>query len=101
MGPGVFHPRPKVDSAVVVFDVLAKPDIGAADPVAFRRVVRAAFGQRRKILRNALGAVFGRDSAEAMLDEARISPMERAERLDREDFVRLALAMPAGTSGTL
>jgi 16S rRNA (adenine1518-N6/adenine1519-N6)-dimethyltransferase len=52
--PGAFQPVPKVDSAIVRLVPLgdAKPRI--ADPALFARVVAAAFGQRRKTLRNAL-----------------------------------------------
>lgn len=90
LGPGAFHPRPKVDSAVVVFDLLPSPDTGGVPVDRFERVVRAAFGQRRKTLRNSLGAVFGVEEAERMLLQAGIPLGERAERLDREAFVRLA-----------
>jgi len=59
--------------------------------------VRAAFGQRRKTLRNALGAVYGRALAEAALAGAGIAPEERAERLDLADFLRLAAAVASGS----
>jgi len=95
IGPGAFHPRPKVDSAVAIFDLLPEPDTGGVDPERFRQVVRAAFGQRRKTLRNSLGSIFGRDEAEAMLARAGIPATERAERLDREAFIRLARVAPA------
>ena len=52
---GAFHPRPKVTSAVVRFRMRDFPGARAADEVFFRAMVRAAFGKRRKTLRNSLG----------------------------------------------
>jgi len=91
--PGAFHPPPKVDSAVLRLDVLPDPLLGGADPQHFDRTVRAAFGQRRKTLRNALGARFGRERAQAALLESGIDPGWRAERLDLQAFGRLARAL--------
>jgi len=66
-----------------------------------RRAARP-FGQRRKTLRNALGAVFGRGRAEPPC-RGRIAPGERAERLDLAAFLRLtaelAPALKAGSAG--
>ncbi|MBF0589869.1 MAG: ribosomal RNA small subunit methyltransferase A [Magnetococcales bacterium] len=53
--PTVFHPRPAVHSAVAYIEVLAQPPFEIQDETRFRRVIRAAFGQRRKTLRNACG----------------------------------------------
>ena len=55
--PGAFRPPPKVDSAVVRLVPHAPASIGIDDPKRFAEVVRAAFGQRRKTLRNALMGV--------------------------------------------
>lgn len=94
LGPNHFHPRPKVDSVVVRIDFRARtarlPD---HDPPLLRRVVNAAFQQRRKTLRNALaGPLLGLDKpgAEEMLLRAGIAPQTRAERLTTADFIRLA-----------
>ncbi len=84
--PGAFRPPPKVDSAVarlVPHDVAA---IGIADHRRFAEVVRAAFGQRRKTLRNALGGTCSTDQIEA----AGLRPDARAEQVEVEGFVRLA-----------
>ena len=87
--PGAFQPVPKVDSAVVRLVPLgvAKPRI--ADPALFARVVTAAFGQRRKTLRNALTTLC---DAQA-LSAAGIDPGARGETLAVADFVRLANAL--------
>jgi 16S rRNA (adenine1518-N6/adenine1519-N6)-dimethyltransferase len=64
-------------------DQLALADLGA-----FSRVVTAAFGQRRKTLRNALAAVMN----EAAIRGAGVDPGARAQTLDVAAFARLALA---------
>ncbi|MFC3657706.1 16S rRNA (adenine(1518)-N(6)/adenine(1519)-N(6))-dimethyltransferase RsmA [Xanthomonas hyacinthi] len=84
--PGAFRPPPKVDSAVVRLVPHAPQDIGIADRRRFADVVRAAFGQRRKTLRNALGGVC--DAAQ--FEAAGVRPDARAEQLEVADFVRLA-----------
>jgi 16S rRNA (adenine1518-N6/adenine1519-N6)-dimethyltransferase len=84
-----FHPVPKVDSVTV--DVRPRTDV---DPVAMEPVmalVDAGFGQRRKLLRNAL-AVNGRRPADIdeMLEAAGMPLTTRAEELQPSDWVRLA-----------
>jgi 16S rRNA (adenine1518-N6/adenine1519-N6)-dimethyltransferase len=84
--PGAFRPAPKVDSAVVRLVPRAPSEIGIDDPAGFAQVVRAAFGQRRKTLRNALsGVVDG-----TMIEAAGLRPDARAEQLSVADFIRLA-----------
>lgn len=84
--PGAFRPAPKVDSAVVRLVPRAKDSIGIADHGRFAAIVRAAFGQRRKTLRNALG---GTVETEAIV-AAGLDPGARAEQLSVADFLRLA-----------
>ena len=86
VGPGAFRPPPKVDSAVVRLLPRAPERIGIDDRKRFADVVRAAFGQRRKTLRNALRNVCDEDIIRA----AGIDPQARAEQLEVADFVRLA-----------
>jgi len=89
-----FVPRPEVDSAVVDLRWSPGPRADVGDAVLFREIVRAAFGQRRKMLRNALFALatrLGLD-AEAALVRAGIAPTARAETLDLAAFARLARA---------
>jgi 16S rRNA (adenine1518-N6/adenine1519-N6)-dimethyltransferase len=87
--PGAFRPAPKVDSAIVRLVPLgaAKPNI--TDSVLFARVVAAAFGQRRKTLRNALSTICD----EAALRRIGIDPGIRGETLPVGDFVRMANAL--------
>ena len=84
--PGAFRPPPKVDSAVVRLVPRPPEHVGIVDPRHFADVVRAAFGQRRKTLRNALSNVCDAGQIAA----AGIDPQSRAEQLAVADFVRLA-----------
>ena len=84
--PGAFRPPPKVDSAVVRLTPLPAAALPAVDPALLDRVVRAAFGQRRKTLANALRAV----STTAQIEAAGIDPRARAEQLAPAAFVALA-----------
>jgi len=84
--PGAFRPPPKVDSAVVRLVPRTPADIGIADRQRFAAIVRAAFGQRRKTLRNALNGV----ADTAMMQAAGLDAGLRAEQVDVAGFVRLA-----------
>lgn len=86
--PGAFRPPPKVDSAVVRMVPRDPASIGIDDPQRFAAIVRAAFGQRRKTLRNALKLVCDA----GLIVGAGIDPQVRAEQLAVADFVRLANA---------
>jgi 16S rRNA (adenine1518-N6/adenine1519-N6)-dimethyltransferase len=88
--PGAFRPPPKVDSAVVRLVPRPARETGIADARRFAEVVRAAFGQRRKTLRNALKGV----CSETQLQAAGIDPQARAEQLPVVAFVRLANLPP-------
>lgn len=86
VAPGAFKPPPRVDSAVVRLVPRARSRVGIDNPLHFAAVVRTAFGQRRKTLRNALRPLCDATALEA----AGIDPQRRAEQLDVADFVRLA-----------
>ena len=86
---GAFRPAPKVDSAVVRLIPLQQARPHLVDDALFARVVAAAFGQRRKTLRNALRTL----ASEADLERAGIAPGARGETLSVGDFVRLANAL--------
>lgn len=88
--PSSFLPRPEVTSSVVVCDVRKFP-VKVSDEKFFIKVVRAAFGQRRKTLLNSLtGAGFSREKILQSLDEAKISSGRRAETLSIAEFVDLS-----------
>ncbi|MGE5538927.1 MAG: 16S rRNA (adenine(1518)-N(6)/adenine(1519)-N(6))-dimethyltransferase RsmA [Gemmatimonas sp.] len=89
LAPGAFTPPPKVTSTVIRITPRPEP-LCPAEPKAMEAVVRAAFGQRRKMLRSALKALGG--NTLALLETAGIAPTSRAEELGVEDFCRLARA---------
>ncbi|MCB9373233.1 MAG: 16S rRNA (adenine(1518)-N(6)/adenine(1519)-N(6))-dimethyltransferase RsmA [Microthrixaceae bacterium] len=89
VSPNVFLPRPKVESALV--RVVRRPEPPtAADPDRLFALVRAGFGQRRKMLRRSLSGLVGAEAFE----RAGVAPESRAEALDVEAWGRLALAAP-------
>ena len=87
--PGAFRPPPKVDSAVVRVIPRTAQDIAVRDRASFSRVVQAAFGQRRKTLRNALSSVCD----VALMESVGIDPGDRAERIDVARFIALGNAI--------
>lgn len=91
VGPGAFRPPPKVDSAVVRLTPHPSQLIDIKDPAIFSRVVKAAFGQRRKTLRNAVQGV----CTPEQLIAVGIDPSDRAERIDVARYIRLANLTPA------
>jgi 16S rRNA (adenine1518-N6/adenine1519-N6)-dimethyltransferase len=87
---GAFHPRPDVASAVVLL-IPARPPL-ARETEAFRQAVKAAFGARRKTLRNAWRGLYGwtREELEERASAAGISLDARGETLSVEAFARIA-----------
>jgi len=85
--PEAFTPPPKVASAVVHLTARETPRF-PADPASLERVVAAAFGQRRKMLRASLKGLA--PDIEAVLANAGIEPTERAEQIPIEKFCALA-----------
>jgi 16S rRNA (adenine1518-N6/adenine1519-N6)-dimethyltransferase len=90
VGPASFRPPPKVDSAVVRLQPLPAGAIAIADPGRFAAVVKAAFGQRRKTLRNALAGVLTPEQIGA----AGLDPGARAEQVAVAGFAALAALAP-------
>lgn len=89
VSPQAFTPPPKVTSSVVHLEPIADP---IPCPVtALEKVTQAAFGQRRKMLRQSLKSLGG----EALLARADIDPQRRAETLTVEEFCRLANCLAA------
>ena len=96
VGPGAFNPPPKVDSAIVRLvphETLPHP---AKDHRLLERVVREAFNQRRKTLRNTLKQLLPADAIEA----ASVDGSLRPEQLDLAAFVRLADQLALQPSAT-
>ena len=86
VAPSAFVPPPKVTSSVV--RLTPRPVPLACQSIALQRVTEAAFGQRRKMLRQSLKTL-GVDAG-ALLSEAGIEPTARAEEIPVEGFVALA-----------
>lgn len=105
--PGAFYPPPEVTSTVVRLTVLPRPRVAVADEALFFAVVRAAFGQRRKVLRNALAGIqpgggtrLTPADVEQACRRAGIDPHRRGETLSVEEFGALADAMKKREDGT-
>jgi 16S rRNA (adenine1518-N6/adenine1519-N6)-dimethyltransferase len=82
--PQAFSPPPKVTSSVVHLEPIENPIPCSAE--SLEKVTMAAFGQRRKMLRQSVKSIGG----EALLAKADIDPQRRAETLSVEEFCRLA-----------
>ncbi|MDY4696723.1 MAG: 16S rRNA (adenine(1518)-N(6)/adenine(1519)-N(6))-dimethyltransferase RsmA [Selenomonas montiformis] len=89
--PRSFIPAPEVDSVVIACRVRSVPAVKVSEEKMFFRVVRAAFGQRRKTLANALrGGGFPKEQVRAAMERAQMDPQRRGETLSLEEFGCLA-----------
>ncbi len=94
-----FHPVPEVNSALVRFDLLDAPRVRVTEPSHLFAIIRAAFGVRRKTLRNALcRADWRAPDVEAALERVGIAPLRRGETLTLDEFARLSDALPTRTT---
>ena len=101
IGRKVFWPAPNVDSGLVRFERREPPATTATRAQVFA-VVDAAFAQRRKTLRAALGGWAGSPArAEEVLRAAGVDPSLRGEVLGIEDFARIAAVAAAGDDGAV
>ncbi len=87
--PTVFVPRPKVDSALVRLQRRAEPPVTVPSADDLFTLVRAGFGQRRKMLRRALVPLLG-DDTPAVLAAAGVEPTARAEALGLDQWAAVA-----------
>ncbi len=87
VGPGAFNPPPKVQSAVIRLTRNSRTELGC-DEKLFRAVVKTAFGQRRKTLRNSLKPLLGNMKDRPGLTTDPVFDL-RPERLGVEDFIAL------------
>jgi 16S rRNA (adenine1518-N6/adenine1519-N6)-dimethyltransferase len=88
---GAFYPPPKVDSAIIRIDLFPSPLIPSEMLDAFFRLIKAGFSQKRKTLRNSLagGLRLSPPVVEALLHNAHIDPMRRAETLSLPEWHQL------------
>ena len=95
IGPGAFTPPPRVESALVRLMPWQNPPVTVHDEQLFATVVRQAFSQRRKTLRNSLRQLL----TEQDIRSLGIDPQRRAETLSLNDFALLTNAIDAGQHG--
>ena len=91
---GSFDPKPKVDSAVIRFDIYNDPPVRPLNKELLFTIIKAAFSQRRKTLVNSLFSVFGNSFSKqelaSFLTEAGFSDMVRGEELDIYAFSKIS-----------
>ena len=88
-----FKPVPEVDSAVLLLERLVQPRVKVKNEKLMFKIIKAAFGQRRKMLLNALTAVnpkLKKEQLPEVLEKAGIEGQRRGETLSLEEFARLA-----------
>ncbi|MBR5909879.1 MAG: 16S rRNA (adenine(1518)-N(6)/adenine(1519)-N(6))-dimethyltransferase RsmA [Schwartzia sp.] len=89
--PNCFLPAPEVDSAVIVCAVRQTPAVTVKDEKLFFRVVKAAFGQRRKTLSNALKTTgASKEEIGKALNKAKVDAARRGETLSLVEFAAVA-----------
>jgi 16S rRNA (adenine1518-N6/adenine1519-N6)-dimethyltransferase len=95
--PGSFYPAPKVTSAVVKMEVRPTPAVAVEDEEGYFRLVRAAFGQRRKTAVNAIasGLNLPKEQVSTALESAGFDVRIRPEKLTLEDFAAIQKALAA------
>ena len=102
VGKGAFKPPPRIESAVVRLTMLERPLGGIGEPGGpsherVKKVIKAAFSQRRKMLRNSLQAGLALLKPEEIAEGAAAAGIDlnrRAETLSPEEFIALARALP-------
>lgn len=89
-----FYPIPEVTSAVVEFEILKEPKVECDNHSLLRKLIRAGFSQRRKMLKNNLGFLrLSPASLEDIFERLHIDPQTRAERLSLSQFAILTNAL--------
>ena len=94
-----FYPAPKVDSAILHLELRSQPAF-AADTKKLFRLVKAGFGEKRKMLKNALagGLAISGENAAHLLESASIGATARAQELSLEQWEKLYQAFEAHTA---
>jgi len=95
VAPEAFYPRPKVRSTILKIELLPQARVCQENLPALKGLVRAAFGQRRKTLSNAVGSwlMCERDVVDRLLAAHDVDPKRRGETLSVDEFVKLAQAI--------
>lgn len=91
--PSCFMPRPKVASAVITLKLRDKPAVEVCDKILYFKLVKYAFGQRRKTILNTLcnqgGFGLSKEEMTAVINSAGLDERVRGEAMSLEDFARL------------
>lgn len=95
--PGAFFPPPKVDSAIVRMQPHSSIEHAASSAEHFAKVVKQAFSQRRKTLRNTLKQLLTAEQ----ISRCDIDPASRAETLAVDDYVKLSNAYSSSLGSTI
>ncbi len=101
VGRDVFFPKPKVGSMVIAVDLEMPHPVRAKNDRVFELVVRGAFAQRRKTIKNSLKVIsnhFENDQVARALEICNIDPLRRAETLSLDDFLHLSDTLSEGLS---
>ena len=100
MKPSAFNPPPTVDSTILHIVPRADPVIDVDSESAFRKLVIASFGLRRKQLRRVVRTVRGlsAEDADAAISAAGLNPEARPETLSAAQFADLLRALPAASA---
>ena len=95
VSPEAFYPHPKVRSTILKIELLPQARVCEADLPVLKGLVRAAFGQRRKTLSNAVGAWLLRErhAIDDLLTAHDVDPKRRGETLTVDEFIKLAQAI--------
>lgn len=101
VGRDVFYPKPKVGSMVIKIDLEMPHPKRAKNDRVFELVVRGAFAQRRKTIKNSLKVIsnhFDTDKISRALDMCNIDPLRRAETLSLDEFLDLSNTLSESAS---
>ncbi|MCH6546018.1 MAG: 16S rRNA (adenine(1518)-N(6)/adenine(1519)-N(6))-dimethyltransferase RsmA [Deltaproteobacteria bacterium] len=100
VSPSAFFPQPKVRSTILKIGLRSEPLVSAEYFPSLRDVVRACFGQRRKMLSNALGNLLKKERVEieGLLRNEGIDPRRRGETLSVHEMIRMACTLKSRES---
>jgi len=95
VSPEAFYPRPKVRSTILKIELLPRARVCAENLPVLKGLVRAAFGQRRKTLSNAVGSwlMCERAAIDGLMAAQDVDPQRRGETLSVDEFIKLAQAI--------
>ena len=97
-----FWPEPKVESSLILLDILETPPVSVRDEALFFKIIRAAFQERRKTILNSLSrGMANKDELKEILTALKIDPMRRGETFSLEEFAEIANMIKSATKLSL